>query len=60
VAVVGGLFVSQILTLFITPVIFLYIEDLSQNLSRFAKRAFSRGRVEDTQSAAEGMGRSGL
>ncbi|SDP83812.1 hydrophobic/amphiphilic exporter-1, HAE1 family [Phyllobacterium sp. YR620] len=38
VAVVGGLIVSQILTLFITPVIFLYMEDLSRLLGKAAKR----------------------
>ncbi len=38
VAVVGGLVVSQILTLFITPVIFLYMEDLSRALSKIGHR----------------------
>ena len=34
VAVVGGLVVSQTLTLFVTPVLYLYMEDLSNFLMR--------------------------
>src|SRR5437764_15072832 len=38
VAVVGGLVVSQVLTLFTIPVTYLYIERLSEWLAGFARR----------------------
>lgn len=38
IAVVGGLVVSQLLTLFITPVIFLEMNRLSDFLGRFGRR----------------------
>jgi multidrug efflux pump len=41
VALVGGLLVSQLLTLFSTPVIYLYLDRLTQYLTR-------RWRVDDT------------
>ena len=34
IAVVGGLMISQVLTLFITPVLFLYMDRLSEGLVR--------------------------
>src|SRR5437764_13741004 len=47
-AMVGGLLVSQALTLFTTPVVYLYLDKLSNALS-----AWSRGNVEDEARPAE-------
>ena len=47
VAVVGGLVVSQTLTLFVTPVLYLYME----RLSRFGKRLFGLGKPLGTEPA---------
>ncbi|MDE2332586.1 MAG: efflux RND transporter permease subunit, partial [Bradyrhizobium sp.] len=51
-AMVGGLIVSQALTLFTTPVVYLYLDNLSNALSRW-----SRGGGKPDASAA---GKNGL
>ena len=52
-AVVGGLFVSQFLTLYITPVIYVYLDRLQNRLARGSRR--HQGATGADSSA--GMGR---
>jgi len=42
ITIVGGLLLSQVLTLFTTPVIYLYMERLAQRLRRWRARAATR------------------
>ena len=49
---VGGLLVSQVLTLFITPVIYTYMEGLSGLLSRAFRRSTRDAGAATAQGAA--------
>ncbi len=53
VAVVGGLIVSQTLTLFVTPVLYLYMEDLAGFLRRIGSR---KSRKTEAQLPTQGAG----
>ena len=50
VAIVGGLLISQWLTLFTTPVIYLYLE----RLARWVGRPYRPSRVQEALSGAHG------
>ena len=53
-AMVGGLLVSQVLTLFTTPVVYLYMDKLSRWLGRHPERAATgNAPAEDLRAAAE-------
>jgi len=52
-AIVGGLAVSQVLTLFTTPVVYIYMDRLSQALSRSPERRLAPSRIQGWTSAQE-------
>ncbi|MGH7828919.1 MAG: efflux RND transporter permease subunit, partial [Candidatus Binatia bacterium] len=60
-AVVGGLLVSQLLTLYITPVVYLYLEDLKGYLGSVAARVRAHRAIRRAEANAEGYeGKTGL
>jgi multidrug efflux pump len=51
IAIVGGLIVSQMLTLFTTPIVYLYMEELPHALGRLRDWVLSRARVQGSAEA---------
>jgi hypothetical protein len=52
IAIVGGLLVSQVLTLYTTPVIYLYLDRLAAWLASLRKRKPHGGNLPDSDSNA--------
>jgi HAE1 family hydrophobic/amphiphilic exporter-1 len=50
---VGGLIVSQALTLFTTPVVYLYLDRLSETFSRWGRSSGDDHERDATESAAK-------
>jgi HAE1 family hydrophobic/amphiphilic exporter-1 len=47
IAVVGGLLVSQLLTLFITPVIYIYLDRFDRRLKRRLEPEYREAEIEE-------------
>jgi HAE1 family hydrophobic/amphiphilic exporter-1 len=52
-SIVGGLMLSQVLTLFTTPVVYLYLDRLGRSLRQLRWRAPAKRIVNQVSSAAE-------
>ena len=52
-AIVGGLLVSQLLTLFTTPIVYIYMDRLATTLRRFPQSRSGLNQVPTAHGAAE-------
>jgi Cu/Ag efflux pump CusA len=52
-AIVGGLLVSQLLTLFTTPIVYIYMDRLATTLRRFRRSRSGLHQVPEAHGAAE-------
>jgi HAE1 family hydrophobic/amphiphilic exporter-1 len=48
--VVGGLFFSQLMTLYLTPVVYTYLSQLAEYLTKWKQRRSSRGQLAPAES----------
>lgn len=55
IGIVGGLLVSQALTLFTTPVIYLYMDRLQLRIRRRKKAVFLEGQIPPHPASMKGM-----
>jgi hypothetical protein len=48
--VVGGLFFSQLMTLYLTPVVYTYLSQLAEYLTKWKQRRSGRGQLAPAES----------